>query len=180
MRSIIPQLVAPKIVLGKKQEQDNVEAIVAAAVAVPGFGVPPNQDYNAFAVAFALDDDERAAIAAGGDLYVTQMVFQASFHAILVSVGRDAASGILGVAVGTPDVLAKNVKAAQLALKAANQALADAIRNREEAESVGLVSGESYTELTNAEMNATIALDQALTAISKARLEAGAGLESIP
>lgn len=87
MRPIRPKLAAPQITIA--EDQHEYLPVTAALVKHPEFPVRPSQQHNAIVIAFRPNDEERAKIAAGSDIYVELLTFGGPMQPIIVDVGPD-------------------------------------------------------------------------------------------
>lgn len=94
MQSTTPEVDAPLIEIAKDQAE--FLPVVGALVHASGYGGP---QLNTILLAFRPSPAERAAIAGGADIYVSQLTFGGPMHGIIVTAGKEEASRIYNVPV---------------------------------------------------------------------------------
>ena len=97
MQPVVPQLQAPTSRVAEDQPQ--YEPITVALVTHAEYWVRPKASYNTVVMAFRPSDAERAAIAAGADIYVGLLTFAYPQQPIIVLAGKEEASAVYNVPV---------------------------------------------------------------------------------
>jgi hypothetical protein len=77
-----PRVQAPTVSVA--EEQGEYKTLVAARVTNALYGAIPGADHNTLLLCFRPDDAERAALAAGDDLYVALLTFGGPLQPVLV------------------------------------------------------------------------------------------------
>lgn len=94
MRMIRPKVEAPQITIAENQV-DDFKPVTAAVVRHPNYPAVPaivnreNHRANSLLLCFRPSDEERAKIAAGGDIYVSQLTFMQPMQGLILSVGPE-------------------------------------------------------------------------------------------
>ena len=104
MRMVRPKLDTTQITIA--EEQDEFKPITAALVRnrlYPDVQTDAGP-LNAIVLAFRPNDDERAQIAAGGDVYVSLLTFMRPMQGIIVSVGPEDMAAMFNVPVESSHV----------------------------------------------------------------------------
>jgi hypothetical protein len=177
MKMILPQVVAPKAQV--ETGIPGMANMVGALVTHPEFQLRPGTAYNTVVLAYALDDDERAKIAAGADLYVNAMTFAHDLPMLVPIVGKEAACDMLKLEVGTPTVLAARVETRRKDVQRAVDAYQDAMNAVNSITSVGMAGGDELEVAKQREHETLQVLDAAMTELARARVEAGAGIPQL-
>lgn len=99
MRMVRPRLVAPQITIAEDQEE--FLPVTAALVRHPQYQAIQTEHgpLNSVVLAFRLTENERRAIAAGEDLYVSLLTFMRPMQGIILSVGPEHPAAWYNVAV---------------------------------------------------------------------------------
>lgn len=90
MRMIRPKLAAPQTVVAEEQEE--FKPVTVAYVLNHGYPAPLTEHgpLNSAVMAFRPTDEERAAIAAGADVYVSLLTYMKPQQGIIVGVGPES------------------------------------------------------------------------------------------
>lgn len=94
---IPPEVKAPKVCLAKNQAEYSV--ITVALVKHPLYGVAEGREHNSLLMAFRPTPEERAAIGAGADLYVSLLTGGLPMQPILTLVGKESAAAAFDLEV---------------------------------------------------------------------------------
>lgn len=99
MRAISPQLdpeQAPQVMIA--EDQDEFLTVCGALVKANGYAVP-NGRYNVVVLAFRPNDEERARLAGGADIYISLLTFGQPMQGIIVAAGKEAMAATYGLQV---------------------------------------------------------------------------------
>ena len=97
MRMVRPKLVAPQVSVAEDQEE--FKSLTAALIYNPLYEAPMTSagPLNTMVLAFKPNDDERARLAAGQDIYVSLLTFMQPMQAIIVTVGSEETAAMHSV-----------------------------------------------------------------------------------
>lgn len=99
MRAVRPKLNAPQVTIA--EEQGQFLPITAALVRHPGYPAveTPHGPMNSIVLAFRPSEEDRAALAAGADLYVSLLTFGRPMPGLIVHAGPEKAAVIYNTAM---------------------------------------------------------------------------------
>jgi hypothetical protein len=95
MRMVRPKLDTHQVTIA--EEQDEYKPVTAAFVRHPAYA--DVQGFNSLVLAFRPNDEERARLAAGEDIYVSLLTFMQPMQPIIVGVGAEATAAIYDVGI---------------------------------------------------------------------------------